>query len=113
MGKEFIRLNEGYISKDDIILTRLSLFRVDSNSVNLVLRTHTKIAEPDIEYFQEIKEVSGDSIKTLMSSSQESVLNNSADVFVYDTALGKYISPQNIFDNFVTEEVRKYPGISD
>jgi hypothetical protein len=56
-GKQFVKVNEGFISKDVLVLNRLSLYKPDSSKISLVFRTHTKLAKPDIEYFQEVKEL--------------------------------------------------------
>jgi hypothetical protein len=112
-GRKYIRVNEGYISKEEITLTRLSLFRIDSNAVKFVLRTYTKLASPEVEYFQEVKGINNDSIITVMSSSDEWALNNSPDFFIYDSSGEKYRSRENIFDNFVSEEIKRYPGTAE
>jgi len=107
-GRQFIKVNEGFISKDVLVLNRLSLYEPDSSKVNLVFRTHTKLAKPDIEYFQEIKELNDNLITTKMSSSTDSPINDFEDVFNYDSTLKKYKSEKETFDLFVKKEIAEF-----
>ena len=107
-GKQFIKVNEGFISKDVLVINRLSLYKPDSSEVNLVFRIHTKLAKPDIEYFQEIKELSDNLIITKMSSSTDSPISDFEDVFSYDGTLKKYKSEKEIFDLFVKKEIAEF-----
>ena len=107
-GKQFIKVNEGFISKDVLVLNRLSLYKPDSSKVNLVFKTHTKLAKPDIEYFQEIKELNDNQIITKMSSSTDSPISDFEDVFRYDNTLKKYKSEKETFDLFVKKEITEF-----
>jgi hypothetical protein len=107
-GKPFIKVNEGFISKDVLVLNRLSLYEPDSSKINLVFRTHTKLAKPDIEYFQELKELNDSLILTKMSSSADSPISNLGDKFSYDSTIKKYKSEKDTFDLFVIKEVAEF-----
>ena len=107
-GKPFIKVNEGFISKDVLVVNRLSLYEPDSSKVNLVFRTHTKLAKPDVEYFQEIEELDNNQILTKMSSSSKSPISNLKDTFNFDSSTKKYKSEKDTFDMFVKKEIAEY-----
>ena len=101
-NKNFIKVDEAYLSKDTLLLNRLSLYRVDSIGVYLAFRTHTKFSKPDMVYFQDITEISDSLIKTTIS------IINKEDNFVFDSSEKKYISTQNIFDEFIMNEIENF-----
>ncbi len=107
-GFSFFKIVDGFISKDDLILNRLSLYKADSNTVQLVFRSFTRLKKNDIEYKQTITELSPDRIKTEMQSTKPSEISNKADVYSYDETLNKYISANEVFYNFVTQQISNY-----
>ncbi len=106
--KDFIKIDEAYISKDTLLLNKISLYSADSFGVSLAFRTHTKFAKPEIEYFQDIVEISDTLIKTKISSSEKSPINNKEDNFIYNPSAKKYTSPQNLFDEFIKKEIESF-----
>jgi hypothetical protein len=106
--KDFIKVDEAYLSKDTLLLNRLSLYSADSSGVSLVFRTHIKFAKPEIEYFQDIVEISDALIKTRISSSEKSFINNKEDNFIYNHSAKKYLSSQNLFDEFLKKEIGSF-----
>jgi hypothetical protein len=101
-NKDFIKIDEVYLSKDTLLLNRLSLYQVDTSGAYLAFRTHTKFSKPDIVYFQNITEISDSLIKTIIS------IMNREDRFVFDPSEKKYISSQNIFDEFINNEIKSF-----
>lgn len=106
--KDFIRINESYLSKDTLVLNRLTLYLINDSGVSLSFKTHTRFSKPETEYFQDIVEISDTLIRTKIKSSNRSAINNNEDNFVFDSALNNYSSSQNIFDNFVKKEIEDF-----
>lgn len=106
--KDFFKIDEAYLSKDTLVLNRLSLYLADLSGVSLVFRTHTKFAKPETEFFQDIIELSDSLIRTKISSSERSPLNNKEDNFIYNPTEKKYSSSQNLFDDFVKKEIESF-----
>lgn len=101
-NKNFIKVDEAYLSKDTLLLNRLSLYSVDTSGVYLAFRTHTKFSKPNIVYSQDVTEISDSLIKTNIS------ISNKEDIFVFDSSAKKYISTQNIFDDFINNEIENF-----
>jgi hypothetical protein len=107
-GKQFIRIDDIYQAKDTLLLNRLSLYSPDLYGFYLVFRTHTKFAKPGTEYFQDIIEVSDTLIKTKIGGTGRFTLVNKEDVFKYTSSEMKYLSPQNLFDEFIKKEIENF-----
>ena len=107
-GKDFIRIEEAYLSKDTLTLNRISLYSPDESGVSLVYRTHTKFEKPGMEYFQTITAISDTLIKTKISGSRRFALSNREDVFKYTPSERKYLSDQNLFDVFIKKEIENF-----
>ena len=107
-SKDFIKIDEAYLSKDTLLLNRLSLYSSNPSGFSMVFRTHTKLAKPDIEYFQDIVELSDTLIRTKISSSKKSEINNKEDYFIFIPATNVYVSNDNLFDEFIKKEVGSF-----
>lgn len=118
-GRTMVKILEDFISKDVLTVDRLSLYRINLNSAKLVFRDFIKLAEPNIEFDQKITEISADRIKTEITSTKNSTINDKGDVFVYDYSNEKYASSNNVFSNFIINRITNFnhkaekPEISD
>ncbi len=118
-GTSFVKILEDYISKDVLKVDRLSLYKLDLNSAKLVFRDFIMLKEPDEEFDQKITEISSDRIMTSMTSTGKSSINNKGDAFAFNFSQQKYISPNNVFYNFVIDRIKNFkhtpekPQISD
>jgi hypothetical protein len=107
-GKDFIEINESYLSKDTLLLNRISLYSIDSSGAALSFRTHTKFSEPGNDFFQDLVEISDTFIKTNIRSSKKSKINGKTDNFIFDSSTGEYSSLQNLFDGFIKREIENF-----
>lgn len=111
--KKLIKISESFISKDILQIYRISLYQINDTSANLSFRTFTKLVEPKITFNQKIAEFSTEQIKTELTSSKVSPISGKTDTFIFDYAKKKYISPNNIFDNFVLDRIKNFNNYSD
>jgi len=107
-GKDFIEIDESYLSKDALLLNRISLYSVDSSGIALSFRTHTRFSKPGNDFFQNLVEISDALISTSINSSKRSVINKKTDNFIFDSSTGKYLSSQNLFDEFIKKEIESF-----
>jgi hypothetical protein len=107
-SKQFIKIDEVFLSKDTLTVNRLSLYEIDTTGVSLSLRTHTKLIKPDREFTQDITGFTDSLIITLISSSRRSPVDKLTDSFKYNPSLKKYLSTGNLFDEFVKEEIENF-----
>jgi hypothetical protein len=116
---QFFLLTEQFSAKDTLQLERLTLYRVKENSVVMAFRGFTKLTMPANEYLQVINEISESRIKTEITSLKNSPVNNKGDVFSLNRSTGSYLSKDNVFDSFVSQQVENFrnqlrkPQISD
>lgn len=106
-GNYFLKLTEDFLSKDIFNLTRISLYKVDTNSVNLVFRTFSRLKEKRRIYTQDITEITNDRIKTKLNSSVRSRLRNKSDVFPFSSLTKKYESNSNLFYNYIFNKISR------
>ena len=102
-NRQYIEIDESFLSKDILGISRVSLFRTDS-VVTPVFRTFTKFATSKNEYCQIITELSPERIKTELSSIKRSLISNKSEIFMFNDKQKKYLSQDNIFINFVKEQ---------
>ncbi len=101
-GLTFLKISEQFISKEIFELERLSLYSVGDTSVNLVFRTLTRMKNNNLEYTQQVDEITADRIKTALNSSRYSPVKNKSDIFTFNARSGKYESNNDIFYKYIT-----------
>jgi len=106
-GMKFLKLTEDFLSKDIFNLTRISIYKIDSNSVNLVFRTLSKLKVKGRIYTQDITEITNDRIKTKLNSTVRSSIRNKSDVFTYSSISKKYEPTNDLFHNYVINKINK------
>lgn len=106
-GTNFIKLTEDFLSKDIFKLTRISLYKADTASVDLVFRTFSKLIDRRRIYSQDITEINNDSIVTKLNSTIRTSIRNKTDKFIYSSFNKKYVSEDNLFYDFVTDFINK------
>ena len=107
-GKDFIEIDESYLSKDTLLLNRISLYSIDSAGAVLAFRTHSKFSELGNNFTQDLTEISDTLIQTKISGPKKSKVNGKIDNFIFDSSMGKYSSSQNIFDEFIKKEIENF-----
>src|ERR1035437_1886370 len=102
--RQFIEIDESFLSKDVLELNRVSLYRADS-TITLGFRTFTKFTTPTNEYYQIITEISPDRIKTNLASIKRSLISDKSEIFTFDNYQKKYLSPDHTFINFIKKQI--------
>ena len=102
--RQFIEIDESFLSKDVLELNRVSLYRADS-TITLGFRTFTKFTTPTNEYYQIITEISLDRIKTNLASIKRSLISDKSEISTFDNYQKKYLSPDHTFINFIKKQI--------
>ncbi len=106
--KNLILLSEKFISKENLLLERLTLYSITSSTANLFFRIFNKLEKEGNEYFQTITSITEDYILTAITGTSKAGLSVSADTFYCNTITGDYSSPNNFFYNFINDQVNGY-----
>ncbi len=104
-GTKYIKVNEGFTVKNNLELSRLSLYKIKNDKAGLVFRTFTRLKEPDAEYTQVINSYSDAQITTKINGNNQD-LGGNGDTFNFESSSGSYVSKQNLFTDFVKREIR-------
>jgi hypothetical protein len=106
--KRFLVVAENFIVKDDFKLRRISLYSAKEKVIQPVFRTLTCFSSPSGEYWQSISEVTDKLIRTSITGTNQSVINNLTDEFVFDNSTGFYKSSSDLFLNYFLGEIESY-----
>ena len=105
---KLLEVVERFISKDTLMLTRLSLYRKIDNSINLVYRSFAELKTLKNHFYQTIQFISQDTIKTQIFVPKKYKLNMEKDVFVFNLLDQAYRSNQSLFDSLVYREIADF-----
>ncbi|NWG28966.1 MAG: hypothetical protein HXY48_10595 [Ignavibacteriaceae bacterium] len=106
--KRFFVVAENFFVKDDFKLRRISLYSAKGKVIQPVFRTLTCFSSPSGEYWQSISEVTDKLIRTSITATNQSVINNLTDEFVFDNSTGIYKSSSDLFLNYISGEIESY-----
>jgi hypothetical protein len=109
-GKQYLAASERFTAKDKIELSRLSLYSVEDSKVTLLFRSFTRIKDARKKSEQIINYVGNDKITTRITSNHNRKLNNKTVTFNYSNVDNKYVSKDDIFHNFILDEINKAKG---
>ena len=105
---KFVKLTENFNSKDVLALNRISLYRINSDSVSLAFKDFTKLIENGVIYTQTITSITPDFIRTILNSTAASPISDRQDVFYFNNENKRYISSAATFYNFVKKKVSDF-----
>jgi hypothetical protein len=109
-GRQFLTSSEHFTAKDKIELSRLTLYSVEDSMVSLVFRSFTRLKNARRNNEQIVSYVGNDKITTRIKSNHNRKLNNKTVTFNYSSTDNKYVSKDDIFYNFVLDEIKKTKG---
>lgn len=114
----FIRVVESFLTKDIINLKRISLYKLEPESVKLAFRSFHTYSEPTLFLAQEFEWIMRDTIITTLSIPSRVSGGTIRDTFVIDPKTNMYTSRINRFDMIVKSRVNSMeegslPVISD
>jgi len=104
---KLLKVVEKFISKDTLNLTRISLYKKNNNSINLVYRSFAELKTLQNHFYQTIHFISQDTIKTQILVPKKHKLN-AEDLFVFNFADKEYQSSQYLFDSLVYREIADF-----
>lgn len=107
-SRKYIKVDEGFTVKNIYEISRLSLYETGNDRANLIFRTFTRLKEPGTIYTQKIIEFSDSKIVTKINSTNGD-LNDKGDIFEFDKNSNSYVSEQNLFTNFIKQQLHKLP----
>ena len=110
-NRQFIEIDESFLSKDLLEISRVSLYNADS-TVTPKYRLFTKCVMPSNEYYQIITEISQDHIKANITSLKRSMISDKSEIITQDYNPNKF-SFNNIFANFIEKQISGFKRVSE
>jgi len=103
-GELFIQIDEEFISKDDLEITRRSLYLIKNDTASLAFRNFIKLKKNKNSFEQSIISINKDSISTSINANG----SQQEDAFYYDSKQLKYVSKNEVFQKLVLNEISSY-----
>lgn len=111
-SRNFIFLQERFLTKDVLSIDRLSIYEVYDTSAGLVYRSISKLVKENIIYSQTIELISPEFIITKISGITDSKAIAETDTFYFLKQDMKYLSTKDLFNNFVKKEIEDFRWIT-
>lgn len=103
-GEVLIQVDEEFVSKDDLELTRRSLYLVKNDTSSLSFRNFISLKKGDKNFIQDISAISKDSIVTDINFGG----NQDRDVFIFNPGTLRFESPAEKFQKKILDEISSY-----
>jgi hypothetical protein len=103
-GEILIQVDENFVSKDELEITRRSLYLLKNDTAALAFRDYMELKNGESNMMQDIASINKDSISTTIKAG--GVSEN--DLFVFNSASMKYISAEEKFRKMALAEVEKF-----
>jgi hypothetical protein len=109
-NQQYIEIDESFLSKDIIEISRVSLYNADS-TVTPGIRLFTKCIMPTNEYYQFITEIFRDQIRTKLTSLKRSLISDKSDILTPD--IQNKLNASGIFTNFIEKQISGFKHVSE
>ncbi|HVO75968.1 MAG TPA: hypothetical protein VMT35_18235 [Ignavibacteriaceae bacterium] len=100
----FVKVMESFNSKDILEFERLSLYKIENDSVYLALRIFTKFKEPTSINTQKIQKFNRDTILTQINT--PAFRRNISDAFYFNNETKSYRSQNDLFKQFILNQIK-------
>jgi hypothetical protein len=110
-NRHFVFVQEKFLTKDVLNIDRLSIYEVYDTTAGLVYRSISSFTKDKNTSTQTIENIASDFIATKISVNLHSNIINQTDTFYFNSDSKKYLSPIDLFDDFVKQEIEDFKGI--
>jgi len=109
--REFVFVQERFLTKDVLTLDRLSIYEVFDSSASLIYRSLSQFNKDSNAVYQTVESITPNFIFTKIEAAEDSGINNQIDTFYFNSTSRNYLSKKNIFNNFVKKEIGDFSWI--
>ena len=106
--RKFVFLQERFFTKDVLSIDRLSIYELKEKNASLVYRSLSRFVKDNALSYQRVESITKDYILTKTNGPIDSRINNQLDTFYFKPESRKYLSKDNLFDNYVRQEVTSF-----
>lgn len=111
-NRNFVFVQERFLTKDVLSIDRLSIYEVYDTTAGLIYRSISKLVKDKNISTQTIENISADFIITKISGITDSKSINQIDTFYFYASNREYLSSNNLFNNFVKQEIDDFIWIN-
>ena len=110
-NRNFVFLQERFLTKDVLSLDRLSIYEVKNKSAYLIYRSLSRFVLGKNISYQTVESLTNDFILTKMTGLEDESLDNQPDTFYFDPNSNRYISKWNLFNNYVKQKIKEFDWV--
>ena len=111
-NRNFVFVQERFLTKDVLSIDRLSIYEVYDTTAGLIYKSISKLVKGKNISTQTIENISADFIVTKISGIADSKTINQVDTFYFYAGSKEYLSSNNLFNNFVKQEIDDFIWIN-
>lgn len=111
-NRNFVFVLERFLTKDVLSIDRLSIYEVYDTTAGLIYRSISRLVKDKITSTQTIENITADFIITKISGIAGSKTINQIDTFYFYASSKEYLSSNNLFNNFVKQEIDDFIWIN-
>lgn len=106
--RNFVFVQERFLTKDVLSLDRLSIYQVSANSADLVYRSLSRFVKENHISYNTVGRITDDFILTKVSDTNDKRINDQVDTFYFNSDLKKYLSKSNLFTKYVRQQINDF-----
>jgi hypothetical protein len=111
-NRNFVFVQERFLTKDVLSIDRLSIYEVYDTTAGLIYKSISRLVKGKNISTQTIENISVDFIITKISGIADSKSINQIDTFYFYAGSKEYLSSNNLFNNFVKQEIDDFIWIN-
>jgi hypothetical protein len=107
-SKKYVFLQEQFLTKDVLSIDRISIYEIKDNTAWLVYRVPSRFVKNNNLFYQRVETITDNFIITKISGLGSKITDIKVDTFYFNPDLKKYLSNNNLFENYVTAEINNF-----
>jgi len=107
-AKKYVFLQEQFLTKDVLSVDRFSIYELGDDTAWLIYRAPSRFVKNNDLAYQRVETITDDFILTKITGLGTKITDIKVDTFYFNPNLKKYLSNNNLFENYVKEEINNF-----
>jgi len=107
-SKKYVFVQEQFLTKDVLSVDRFSIYELGDDTAWLVYRAPSRFVKNNNLAYQRVETITDDLILTKIIGLGSKITDMKVDTFYFNPELKKYLSSNNLFENYVKSEINNF-----
>jgi hypothetical protein len=107
-SKKYVFVQEQFLTKDVLSVDRFSIYELGDDTAWLVYRAPSRFVKNNNLAYQRVETITDDLILTKITGLGSKITDMKVDTFYFNPNLKKYLSNNNLFENYVNSEINNF-----